>query len=529
MAQEAIRSRRAVGKARRRAPGPAHATGSGIFGATRARGRHASERGEGLGRLLAWTTAGAVLPGLALLVAGRRKAGTVLLALVALAAAAVVALAATGRLADLGLKLAVRPNALLLVAAAAAIGGLIWAMVIVVGHRWLRRTRLRPGQQLLSFALVAALVAAVVIPAGTVARYALAQRSVVLNVFDEPATPRDPSLAAPDVKAVDPWADTPRINVLLIGSDAGADRTGTRPDTLIVASIDTHTGNTVLFSLPRNLQNVPFPKGTPGAKQWPRGFNCGDECLINAIWTWAEQNKNLFPGDPEPGLTATRQAVSETLGLSLDYYALVNLQGFIDVVDAMGGVEINVERKLPIGGITADGRRVKPAGYLMPGRRVLNGSDALWYARSRADSDNYDRMRRQQCVIGAAIDQADPVSLALAFPRLAASAERNVETDISGSELDAFVELGKRVKGGTVTSLPFTNAVITAADPDYAEIRAFVQKSLAAPPPATPAPTTSAPAPGATDTPSSRPTASGSPTTAKPNPDQAQDLNAVCG
>ncbi len=72
--------------------------------------------------------------------------------------------------------------------------------------------------------------------------------------------------SGPDVEKPDPWADQPRVNVLLIGSDAGADRTGVRPDTMILASIDTASGNTVLFSLPRSLQHAPFAGGTPGAR-----------------------------------------------------------------------------------------------------------------------------------------------------------------------------------------------------------------------------------------------------------------------
>lgn len=491
---------------------------------SRGRGRHASGKGEGLGRLLTWTTLGALVPGLGFVAAGRRRVGGFLLGLLVLAVVALGFLQATDRLTDLGFKLAVRPNALLALAVTAVVAGLVWAVVIVTGHKALRRFPLRGGQNLLSVVLVLALVAAVLVPAGTVARYAMAQRSVVLNVFDEePQLPRDPNLAAPDVQAKDPWAGTPRINVLLIGSDAGTDREGTRPDTLIVASIDTRTGDTVLFSLPRNLQNVPFPEGTPGDKAWPRGFNCGEACLINAVWAWAEANAQLFPGDPHPGLTATQHAVSEVLGLNLDYYALVNLQGFVDLVNSMGGVKINVERRLPIG-ITGE----KPTGYIQPGERVLNGHDALWYARSRADSTDYERMRRQRCVIGAVIEQADPVSLALAFPQLAASAEQNVETNIQGSELDAFVELAQRVKGGTIRSLPFTDQVITPSDPDFDAIRDFVQQALAPPPPATTTPSvTAAPeAPSATPQPSQTP--DGTPSAPPPDPEQAQNLDAVC-
>lgn len=456
------------------------------------RARHASAAGDGFGRLLAWTTAGALVPGLGLLVAGRRRTGALVLSLVVLATAAVATLVITGRAAELGLALAVRPNALLLAAIAMAAAGVTWMLVIISGYRSLRlsrrrRIRLGGGQRFVAVALVAALATAVAVPTATAARYAMTQRSLLLDVFDEAQVPRDAALAAPDAQSSDPWADTPRINVLLLGSDAGVGRRGTRPDTLITASIDTATGDTVLFSLPRNLERAPFPKGTPAAKEFPRGFYCEGhrECLINGVWTWAEAHPGMFPGTDEPGLAATRQVVGETLGLSVDYYAMVNLEGFVDVLDAMGGVELTIPRRYPIGGLDGEGNKVRPSGYIEAGTRVLDGAEALAYARSRSDSSDYDRMERQRCVVAAAVDQADPLSLARAFPALAASAKRNVETDVAGSELEAFIELARRVQGASLRSLPFTNEVLDPQDPDFEGIRDLVQEGIA-PPPVTP-------------------------------------------
>jgi LCP family protein required for cell wall assembly len=226
----------------------------------------------------------------------------------------------------------------------------------------------------------------------------------------------------------------------------------------------------------------------------------------------------------QPGLLATRQAVGEALGLSIDYYALVNLQGFQDVVNAIGGVQYDVERRIPIGGGTNQrtGGKYPISGYIEPGPQVLDGYHALWYARSREGSDDYDRMARQRCIIGAVADQAQPAKLALAFPKLAASAERNVETDIVGSELDAFVQLALRVQKGSLRSLPFTNKVIKPANPDFDKMREFVQEAIR--PPA-PKPSPSAPP----STPSTTPTPQTSPTKAPANPDQAVELDQVCG
>ena len=78
----------------------------------------------------------------------------------------------------------------------------------------------------------------------------------------------------------------------MLGSDAGSDRTGMRTDTVIVASIDTKTGRTVLFSLPRNLQGVPFPAGTPQAAAYPNGYRCPDQsCMLNALWQFGVEHR----------------------------------------------------------------------------------------------------------------------------------------------------------------------------------------------------------------------------------------------
>ena len=99
-------------------------------------------------------------------------------------------------------------------------------------------------------------------------------------------------------------ADKGRYNVLLIGGDSGADRIGTRPDSMTVASIDADTGRTVLIGLPRNMAKVPFPAGTAMAKQFPEGFQwnkCAAECLLNAVYTYAaEPQERCSPATRTP-------------------------------------------------------------------------------------------------------------------------------------------------------------------------------------------------------------------------------------
>src|SRR5690606_33542202 len=177
----------------------------------------------------------------------------------------------------------------------------------------------------------------------------------------------DTSRPPTTVEGKDPWAGTPRVNLLLLGSDHAANREGIRPDSIMVATVDTETGDTVLIGLPRNLQRVPFPLSNPLHQVYPEGFDCGSECLLNAVWTLAEDRPDLFPGDPTPGLTATRDVVSEITGLTIDDTVMVNLAGFQQLVDAMGGVTINALERVPIGGKVVNGQIVGIKGWIEPG------------------------------------------------------------------------------------------------------------------------------------------------------------------
>ena len=112
---------------------------------------------------------------------------------------------------------------------------------------------------------------AVATPFAVGARYAYATRDFITHVF--PQNPRQQDHPEERDATRNPWAGQTRVNILLLGGDGGVDRQGVRTDSMIVASIDTTTGDTVLFSLPRNLQNAPFPPGSALAKLYPNGFN----------------------------------------------------------------------------------------------------------------------------------------------------------------------------------------------------------------------------------------------------------------
>ncbi len=263
-----------------------------------------------------------------------------------------------------------------------------------------------------------------------------------------------------------------RYNVLLLGGDSGPDRSGLRPDSLTIASIDKDTGRTVLIGLPRNLENVPFPKGSPMRKEFPNGFDC-DGCYVNAVNTWANDHASLF-GTEEPGLDATMGAVEEATGLKLNYYALVNMHGFAKLVDAVGGVTINVKERTAIGGIGSPIR-----GYIPAGTQKLNGDHTLWYARSRVQNDDWSRMGRQKCVMNAMLHQLSPQKVLLNVEKIADSSKALLTTNIPQQDLDVFMNLALKAKSEKVSTVSLVPPLIYTGSPDYGKVRTVIAQAIA--------------------------------------------------
>jgi hypothetical protein len=166
----------------------------------------------------------------------------------------------------------------------------------------------------------------------------------------------------------------------------------------------------------------------------------------------------------------------------VDYYVLVNLQGFKEIVDAMGGVTVNINEPVAIQGDTDRG--IPPVGYLQPGpHQRLDGYEALWFTRGRWGSDDYERMLRQRCMIDALIDEAKPLNLLRRYQSLAEAGKDIVRTDIPAHLLSGFVDLVLRVKGAEVRSLAFVSSPkFFPSAPDFAWVHKTVQKALTPPP-----------------------------------------------
>jgi LCP family protein required for cell wall assembly len=509
-------------------------------GARRARleGRR-TRRSARYGRFLGLAALGSLVPGAGLWAAGRRRWGAFFLfgiGLALAAAVAVVVLVPRSRLA----AVAFNRDELTIVGLALAAGAAIWLLVALTSHRALEPRGLSASQRLGGALVVTLATSLVIAPLALGARYAFTQRDLIgaISADDEA------SLTTPEIEEkADPWADIPRVNVLLLGGDAGRGREGLRPDTQILASIDTRTGDTIMFSLPRNLQGVPFPADSPLYEYYPSGFghrNDDAEHLLNAVYqnVPAEVPAEVFAGSENPGADANKWAVEGILGVPVDYYVLVDLAGFEAIVQALGGITIDVPRDIPIGGGENEftGGKNPVTGYIEAGEdRHLDGYHALWFARSREGSDDYERMARQRCVIGAIIDEADPATMLTRYESLAAATKDIVRTDIPADLFPAFAELGLKVKNRSIETLSLDNKFFASFDsstsnPDYDTVHQLVQEALAAPPTPTPTPAPSESAPPATET-AAGGTGDATPgpsPTATPEPDEAADLRAVC-
>lgn len=490
---------------------------------------HPSSRSAGRppGRSMALTWASAVLPGLAHWIAGRRRAA------VLIASTAVVLLVAMGVLAlttsrtEL-LRLAVRPGWLSVIIAVSLVVAVAWVILVTGSYRVLGPVRTTGAAQIAVIVGLAALSVLVAAPPVAVARYAYLQRDLVNDLFpdEDPTT----GLAAGKGGAGasdEPFAGRNRITILLLASDAGPDRTGVRTDSMVAASIDTHTGDITLLSLPRNLQNVPMPPG-PLRDAWPTGLH-GTQGLLNSVYERVTERPELLKGARDRGAEGIKQVTSYVLGIPIDYYAMVNLEGFNDFIDAMGGVTLTITERLPIGGLLADGTRVRPVGYLEPGTRKLSGEDAQWYARSRRDGTDYDRMLRQRCLIGAMVQQAGPTTVLRHFQELSSATKKLASTDIPRGVLPDLVSLGDKMHGGAaIRSVAFVPPVISTGDPDYAKIRRLAKAAIT---PATPAPAptggaTASATPASPEPTASKPSATSSKPTASATP---VDVKSACG
>ena len=287
-----------------------------------------------------------------------------------------------------------------------------------------------------------------------------------------------------------------RYNILLLGGDAGPGRDGLRPDSISVVSIDATTGQATMIGLPRDLENVPFPADSPLADIYPEGYGAIDgcdvsACMLNSIYTEMELKRpELYPDAAaqasSPGIEAMRDGAEGVTGLTIQYYVLIDMQGFTDLIDALGGVDINVKERLPIGGDEAFNN---VEGWVEPGQQHMDGYTALWYGRARHGTSDYDRMARQRVLQGAILKQFNPANVLTKFQAVAEAGAQVVKTDVPQGMLGYFVDLASKTKKLPINSVELVPANdVNPEDPDYGYIRELIDAALVPTPSPTPAP-----------------------------------------
>jgi LCP family protein required for cell wall assembly len=182
--------------------------------------------------------------------------------------------------------------------------------------------------------------------------------------------------------------------------------------------------------------------------------------LISSLYFDAQNHPELAVHEGDAGAQVMRETVSSLLGIPIDYYAVVDLNGFVDLVDAFGGVTLNVPERIWVR-MASFTKGLDARVYdIKPGVQHLDGFEALAFARSRTGTDDYHRMQRQRCVVLALLYQNGLADIALKFPDIVGAIKDNLKTDIPIDRLADLVRMRSKVKSDEMVAVGFT-------PPDY--------------------------------------------------------------
>ncbi len=219
---------------------------------------------------------------------------------------------------------------------------------------------------------------------------------------------------------------TGRITILLMGVDNRPDEPVARTDTIIVLTLNPKTGAAGMLSIPRDAL--------------VRVSALDDTVKINTVHVYGEIDK-FSGGGPE----LLRQTISELIGYPIDYWVRINFDGFRQIVDLVGGIDIDVAKDIRDDLYPDENYGFDPL-FIPAGRHHMDGALALKYARTRHADSDYGRAARQQQVIMALKDKlAQPGQLAALLPRipgLAMALANSVKTDMP---IDKAIALARTV------------------------------------------------------------------------------------
>ncbi|MEA2638622.1 MAG: polyisoprenyl-teichoic acid--peptidoglycan teichoic acid transferase [Chloroflexota bacterium] len=243
-------------------------------------------------------------------------------------------------------------------------------------------------------------------------------------------------VAAP-LDLVPDWTGTSRVNVLILGIDQRPDqRDGgipTRSDVVMIASLDPVHKTAALLSIPRDLWvTIPIPG---------RSF----EAKITTAHFYGDYYH--YPGG---AMALARRAIEQNFGIPIDYAVRVNFEGFRQIVNTMGGVDVCVPTRLLDTAYPTDDYGIKRVD-IPAGRQHFDGETALEYARSRHQDSDFGRSRRQQQVVLALRQQAAQPTSLLRLPVLLANVADAVDTDLSIPTALALARLASQIQPEVIT------------------------------------------------------------------------------
>lgn len=226
-----------------------------------------------------------------------------------------------------------------------------------------------------------------------------------------------------------------RVTVLLVGIDYAPGRITHLTDTMLVATLDTATGEGALISVPRDLYGVPIGDG----RTW--------NAKLNSLMTRASDDPE---GYPLGGPGTLKAAIGELLGTRIHYFAAIDLSGLRQVIDTIGGIDVTVERAVSDPLFNDPFNVVKGGFYIDAGTHHLDGATALAYVRSRmgAGDSDFTRAARQQQVLTAIAEKMTAGNLLVTLPGLLDAIRDNVATDIPSARIPDLAGAGEEANLG---------------------------------------------------------------------------------
>jgi len=296
-------------------------------------------------------------------------------------------------------------------------------------------------------------------------------------------------IVAPPYEQPENPLDNDRLTILLVGGDAGPGREGLRTDSMNVVTIDLVSGEAAVFGFPRNFKLMPLPNrfkksfvdleerviekdltdldedGYPDTWYDQDGDLIPDEppfesceCfpeMLNKVRQYTVDWTRTYPYSPDPGLSALKDVLSNAMDLPIDYFLMVDMGGFVDLIDAIGGVDVLVKEPYHVTVSSPEEGQPKASINVEPGMNHLDGLEALAYSRWRIGSSDYHRMRRQRCLVRAAATQTDTITLIKAYPTILDLMRESITTDIPIEALPDLVWAAGQIDLNNVATVGF--------------------------------------------------------------------------